>query len=113
MTPRLTTAIWVQAFLRTCEVRGQFGAIVHKGAEEAGALYIVINHLDGTHDLLAPAPGAAYDDAGERRFIRDVPVPVAWSDISERMARRKKADPDLWIVEVEDRSGLAGLAVEG
>ena len=46
-------------------------------------------------DLLAPAPGAAYDDAGERRFIRDVPVPVAWGHISELPARRRpRADFD-------------------
>jgi hypothetical protein len=102
----------VQAFLRAREINGQFGGIVHKGAEEAGALYVVVNHLDGTHDLLAPAPGAAYDDSGQRRFIRDFPAPVAWPEISERMARRRKADPDLWLIEVEDRTGLAGLSVE-
>lgn len=109
---RLKTAIWVQAFLRRCEVNGQFGSVLQKGAEEAGALYVVINHLDGGHDLLAPAPGAAYDDAGERRFIRDFPAPVPWSEIAARMERRKRSDPDLWLIEVEDRTGLAGLTVE-
>lgn len=112
MTPRLKTLFWVQAFLRRCEIAGHFGGILRKGAEEAGALYIVINHQDGTHDLLAPAPGAAHDDSGERRFVRDFAAPVPWQDIAARMEKRSKSDPDLWLVEVEDRTGLAGLAVE-
>lgn len=112
MTPRLKTELWVQAFLRRCEVNGQFGAVVNRGASEAGALYIVINHLDGGHDLLSPAPGAAYDEAGERRFIKDFPAPVSWQEIATRMEKRRRSDPDLWLIEVEDRTGLAGLAVE-
>lgn len=112
MTPRLKTNLWVQAFLRRCEINGHFGAVVKKGAEEAGALYIVINHLDGTHDLLAPAPGASHDDEGERRFVKDFATPVPWQDVAARMEKRKKADPDLWLVEVEVRTGLAGLVAE-
>lgn len=112
MSLRLKTGIWVQAFLRRCEVNGQFGSVLKKGADEAGALYVVINHLDGGHDLLSPAPGAAYDEAGERRFIRDFPAPVTWAEVSARMEKRKRSDPDLWLIEVEDRTGLAGLALE-
>lgn len=112
MSLRLKTAIWVQAFLRRCEVNGQFGSVITRGAEEAGALYIVVSHLDGGHDLLSPAPGAAYDETGERRFIRDFPSPVPWAEVSARMEKRKRSDPDLWLIEVEDRTGLAGLTVE-
>ena len=112
MTPRLKTGLWVQAFLRARESQGHFGAILKRGADEAGALYVVVNHLDGSHDLLAPAPGSAYDDAGERRFVKDVANPVPWPDILSRMEKRKRADPDLWLIEVEDRSRLAGLLVE-
>ncbi len=112
MTPRLKTLFWVQAFLRRCDINGQSGSVLKKGAEEAGALYVVVNHLDGTHDLLAPAPGASHDDAGERRFVRDFAAPVSWQEIAARMEKRKLADPDLWLIEVEDRAGLAGLNTE-
>ena len=112
MTPRLKTALWVQAFLRRCEVNGQFGSILKRGADEAGALYVVVNHLDGGHDLLSPAPGTAYDEDGERRFVRDFAAPASWEDVSTRMEKRRKSDPDLWLIEVEDRTGLAGLNVE-
>ena len=30
---------------------------IRKGAEEAGAVYVIVNHLDGTCHLFGPAPG--------------------------------------------------------
>jgi len=32
-------------------VEGIFGAVVKKGAEEAGAVHVIVNHLDGTCHL--------------------------------------------------------------
>lgn len=107
--PRLKTELWVQAFLRACETRGQYGAVVHKGAAEAGALHVAVNHLDGSYDLLSPAPGPAFDDKGERRFSNGFGRRVSWPEIAERMQRARRIDSDLWLVEVEDRNGLAGL----
>ncbi len=107
--PRLKSAIWVSAFLRRCEVGGQFGAVLHKGAEEAGAVYVVINHLDGTHDLLGPPPGPSMNDDGERLFAKEFSSPVDWPTLRDKLDRRRKHDPDVWVVEVEDRHGLAGL----
>lgn len=112
MTPRLKSRLWVEAFLRTRESQGNFGAILNRGADEAGAVYVVINHLDGSHDLLSPSPGSAYDDAGERHFVKDFATPVPWADVVARMDKRKRSDPDLWLVEAEDRNGLAGLQVD-
>ena len=106
---RLKSGIWVQALLRSNEVAGRFGAVLHKGAEEAGAVYVVINHLDGTCTLLGPPAGPAYDDNGERLFRRETPVPLAWPDIAARIQRAKKIDMDIWVVEIEDRNGLAGV----
>jgi hypothetical protein len=107
--PRLKTEIWVQAFLRGNAAQGRFGAVIHKGAEEAGALYVVVSHLNGEHDLMGPPPGSAIDDRGERRFVNVLGRKASWPEIAERMARFKRNDPDLWLVEVEDRDGLAGL----
>jgi hypothetical protein len=109
VTPRLTSSFWVHALLRRCAGQGQFGAVVHKGAEEAGTVYVVINHLDGLYELLSPPPGPAYDEAGQRRFMREFEAPVAWQRVADVMGSRRRVDGDLWLVEIEDRSGLAGL----
>jgi hypothetical protein len=112
MTPRLKSELWVQALIRRCSVEGKFGAVLHKGNAEAGAVYIVINHLNGTHSLLAPPPGPAYNDEGERRFENRTPSALTWLDTSEKIERIRRADDDIWVVEIEDREGFASLIVE-
>ncbi len=109
---RLKSEIWVQAFLRKCNGWGKFCTIAHKGAAEAGAIFIIINRLDGRFHLFGPAPGAAYNEIGDRRFIEELAFPAAEADVLALLARRKQYDSDIWIVEVEDRTGTAGLIVE-
>lgn len=109
MSTRLKTELWVQAFLRRCNVQGLFGAVLKRGNAEAGSLIVVINHLNGTHTLLMPPPGPAYDEDGERRFEISTPQSLQWDDVQKRLDKVKSFDSDLWIIEVEDREGLAGL----
>jgi hypothetical protein len=111
VSARLKTELWVQAFLRRCSVQGHFYAVLQRGNAEAGSLIIVVNHLDGTHSLLTPAPGPTYDDGGERRFENLSPHPLSWEDVKLKLDKAKSFDSDLWIVEVEDRNGLAGITL--
>ncbi len=106
---RLKSGIWVAAYLRRCNVEGVFAAVRRRGAEEAGAIFIKINRLDGTGTLYAPAPQTAFDEAQptDRIFTplvgRD--TPAADGDIEARLVKEIRFDPDLWIIEVEDRAG--------
>ena len=45
-------AIWVAAYIRRCNLEGAFVALRRRGAEEAGAIFVKINRLDGTAELL-------------------------------------------------------------
>ena len=60
---RLKSGIWVAAYLRRCNVEGVFAAVRRRGAEEAGAIFIKVNRLDGTGTLYGPAPQAVFDEA--------------------------------------------------
>jgi hypothetical protein len=105
---RLKSAIWVAAYIRRCNVEGAFAAVRRRGAEEAGAIFIILNRLDGTADLYGPAPQSAFDGASpaSRAFsavLKQRPAPEA--DVEARLAREIGFDPDVWIVEVEDRAG--------
>ena len=106
---RLKSGIWVSAFLRRCMVEGLYGAVIRKGAEEAGAVYVIVNHLDGGCHLFGPAPGPSHDDAGERRWVVELTPPASMRDVDNLLERKQRFDPDIWIVEVEDRNGTAGL----
>jgi hypothetical protein len=105
---RLKSGIWVAAYLRRCYIEGAFGAVRRHGAEEAGVIFIKVNRLDGTADLYGPAPQAVFEQAQpmERAFcpcLKVLPAPEA--DTEAYLARQMRFDPDLWIVEIEDRAG--------
>lgn len=106
---RLKSGIWVSAYVRRCNVEGAFVAVRRRGAEEAGAIYIKISKLDGTAVLYGPAPQAVFDEArpADRIFTvivgRDATASEA--DVEARLTREIRYDPDVWIVEVEDRAG--------
>ncbi len=104
---RLKSAIWVAAYLRRCQSAGIFGAVRRRGAEEAGAVFVKIALLDGNAMLYTPAPQTAYDDSRpvERIFSPASAQPVPEESVEERLQKEIRFDPDVWIVEIEDRAG--------
>ena len=104
---RLKSSIWVAAYLRRCQTEGIFGAVRRRGAAEAGAVFVKVALLDGKAMLYAPAPHAVYDDSRpiERIFMPTSPEPVPEPSVEERLAKEVRFDPDVWIVEIEDKAG--------
>jgi len=109
MSARLRSDIWVSAYLRRCAVEGAVAVLRRRGAAEAGAIYIKIDRLDGRATLYAPAPPHMdAEDTTQRRFEAVLLDTDAFT-VEERMAREIRFDPDLWMVEVEDRDGRSFL----
>jgi hypothetical protein len=105
---RLKSAIWVAAYLRRRHIDGTLAVVRRRGAEEAGAVFIKINRLDGTAELYGPAPQTAFDEShpADRAFIACFKTqPVPESDVEAFLVREIRFDSDVWIIEVEDRSG--------
>ena len=105
---RLKSAIWVAAYLRRRHIDGTLAVVRRRGAEDAGAVFIKISRLDGTAELYGPAPQTAFEEArpADRAFsacFKGQPVPEP--DVEAYLARQIRFDSDLWIIEVEDRSG--------
>ena len=105
---RLKSQVWVLAYVRRCHVEGVFAVIRRRGADEAGAIFIKVNRLDDTADVYGPAPQSAFDDEYlvDRAFspaMKTMPAPEA--EAEAYLARQIRFDPDLWIIETEDRVG--------
>lgn len=105
---RLKTALWVAAYIRRCQIEGAYAVVSRRGAEEAGAIFVRICRLNGTSDLYGPAPQSVLDDTSgaDRSFtpsFAEQPVPDATVD--SYIQREVKFDPDIWVVEVEERTG--------
>jgi hypothetical protein len=104
---RLKSAIWVAAYVRRCNGEGAFAAVRRRGAEEAGAIFVKLNRLDGQAELFGPAPQSAFDEAhpSDRAFTRLAKEAEPEAKVEERIARQIRFDPDAWVIEIEDRAG--------
>jgi hypothetical protein len=108
---RLRADIWVAAYIRRCEVEGVFAVLRRRGAAEAGAIFVKLDRLDGRAALYAPAPQSDFAERGVERLWRRAHK-EEWVEpgvIEQRLKREIEFDPDLWIIEAEDREGLPRL----
>jgi hypothetical protein len=102
---RLKAEIWVQAYLRICATQGIFAALVKRGDADAGAIYIKLSRLDGTAEVFAPAPAGMSGLESDRRWVAASNGPLPEAEADDLIARQRRFDSDLWIVEVEDARG--------
>lgn len=103
---RVTSGLWVGAYVRRCFAEGAMAAVVRHGADEAGAILVIVDRLDETIDLYGPAPQSAFADSRPTdRLFQLLMSRSERGQIEARLSDELKFDPDLWVVEVEDRSG--------
>jgi len=105
--PRLKAAFWVQAYLRRLDLATIPAFVVRKGDETAGAVLIKSNPLNGEAALFS----RVYDESGARVWQELAAGPEAEIDLA--IARQVSFDPDLWVIEVEDRESRTLLDEEG
>lgn len=97
---RLTAEFWVQAYLTRLRLVDIPGFVVAHGDNTAGAVLVKLNTLDGRARLFQ----RGFDlMSGERRW--DVLAEGAEGDVDAAISRQRGFDPDLWVIEVEDRAG--------
>jgi hypothetical protein len=99
---RVTSDLWVSALLRRVQSLGGFGAVLRRGAGEAGAIFIVCRSRFGGMTLYGPAPQIAYEEGKpqERRFSKMLGGAEEGA-LTARLDKEAHFDPDLWIVEIE------------
>ena len=105
--PRLTASFWVQAYLRRLNLAYIPAFIVHKGDETAGAILVKSNTLNGVAQLYH----RIYGDSGTRIWAELAAGPE--TDIDSMIDKQRSFDPDLWVIEVEDRQGRTLLDEDG
>ena len=97
---RLTARIWVDAYLTRLRLVDIPAFVVSHGDDTAGAVLIKLNTLDGqavgfqrSFDLMTGARTWMELSSGPER------------DVDATIAKQRSFDPDLWVIEVEDRQG--------
>lgn len=108
MIPRLTADFWVRAYLARLEQAGIPAFVTAKGDVTAGAVLVKVASLDGQ----AKAYQRSFDLTSDAR----VWVVLKEGDeqsVDAAIARQRSFDPDLWVIEVEDRQGRSLLGEDG
>ena len=106
--PRLKAGIWVAGYLARLGALAIPAFVVRRGDETAGAVLVKVATLDGK----ARAFQRSFDPmSGQRTWmvLADGDEPA----VDEAVARQRRFDPDLWVIEVEDREGRHLLGEEG
>ena len=105
---RLTADIWVSAYLTRLRLAAIPAFVVARGDATAGAVMVKLNTLDGraccyqrSFDLMT----------GERSWV--ILAKGAETDVDQSVQRQRGYDPDLWVIEVEDRQGRHLLDEDG
>lgn len=101
MDDRLPTELWVMGHIRAADAQGVTMMVLRKGDRSRGTVILKINRLDGGFTVLVQVR------RDERlvwsRATGAEPVDEAAADAY--IAKQVKYDPDLWVIEVEDRKG--------
>lgn len=113
MSARLQSGFFVAAHLRLCASKGVVAVLRHRGAQEAGAIFVKVDRLDGTAELYGPAPQSLIgeDGDGRRQFQRITAPGADHPTVEARFARELKFDSDAWLIEIEDGEGRSFLDV--
>ena len=97
---RVTARFWVDAYLARLRQNEIPAFVVAHGDDTAGAVLVKLNTLDGrcaiyqrSFELLT----------GNSAWVSLTDGPEA--AIDESIRRQRQVDPDLWVIEVEDRRG--------
>jgi hypothetical protein len=91
---RLATSVLVSGLIRKAEVEGGFAAILAKGDETAGSILVILLERGGTpkalERILQADGGYGWQPSAEGE-----------SSVAELVERRRRFDPDLWVVELD------------
>ncbi len=97
---RLTASLWVSAYLTRLRLVDIPAFVTAHGDDTGGAVLIKLNTLDGR----AVAKTRSFDlTTGGRAWVTLSEGDEATVDAA--IAKQRGFDPDLWVIEVEDRQG--------
>jgi hypothetical protein len=102
MEARLTSEFWVKAYLRRCAAEGVAAMQMRRGQSSSGAVLIRVNRLDGHSTVLVRG---TLPDGRSGWLLGAGAARVSDAEADRYIDRQIKFDPDLWVIEVEDREG--------
>ncbi|WP_295208284.1 DUF1491 family protein [uncultured Brevundimonas sp.] len=97
----LSSDLWVSALIRRAQIEGAYATVVKTGDARAGS--VIVKAYD-TSTRTARLFTEAFGTDGDRLWIQPV-TSDSESELDAYIARQRGYDPDMWVVEIEDRQG--------
>lgn len=108
MAARLTAGFWVAAYLARLRQEGIAAYVMARGDDTAGAVLVKLATLDGR----ARALTRSLDPTDGSRVWTTLQE-GSEAEVDAAIARQRGHDPDLWVIELEDRAGRTLLDTPG
>ena len=99
---RLRSDIWVDALVRRAQAGGAFVYVARRGDDMAGAVLIKVGWMTGQAKVLSPSQDA---DGNRVWLLVDGTDEMEEAKADAYIRRRTEKDPDLWVIEIEDKQG--------
>lgn len=106
---RLKTEIRISAQLRRAQAAGAFATIVRRGDADAGAVAVKLYQGPGAVKLFIQSRDLDGAPIWREPFCDDALTDDAEQKIDQWLEKEASIDPDLWVVEIEDREGRTFL----
>ena len=102
MVMGLTTGLWVSAQVRLCDIAFIPATVVRRGDPDVGTVLIKLNRFEEGVTVFAQASTLDGEPAWSRG---SGPQPVTEPEADAYIKRQVERDPDVWVIEIEDRKG--------
>jgi len=102
MVMGLNTGLWISAQVRLCDRAFIPATIVRRGDSDAGTVLVKLNRFDAGVTVFTQASTLDGEPAWSRG---SGPAPVSEAEADAYIARQVQRDPDVWVLEIEDRKG--------
>ncbi len=103
--PRLKTHIRIAAHLRRASASGAFATIARRGDADAGVIFVRVL----TGERAARLYYESRDDEGASIWREAFDGLRPEREAEDYLTREVRRDPDLWVIDIEDREGRAFL----
>ena len=104
----IKSEIIINAGIRVAEKNLTSAYVIKRGDEQAGAIFVKIDTLDGFSKLFSR--NIKYDLNNDKEIIEFADLypqkRVTTKEIDKRISKEIEIDRDCWVVEIEDKNGF-------
>ena len=99
---RIPTELWIKAHVKHCTTKGIPIFVIRRGDPHSGTVILKLNQLEAGNQVFSQIR----DENGNLGWLPQIDGRLmSENEANTLLERQIQRDPDLWIIEIEDRKG--------